>query len=90
MAAIVVRGLEAEVVRQLKVVAACRGRSMEEEVRSMLRERMSTPVRGPLAPLAPLAPPTLSPQQQPHAHAQALPLAVTLLSMPGYGWEWPR
>ena len=64
MATIVVRGLERELVKQLKVVAACNGRSMEEEVRFMLRERVSPP----------------SPR----------PLAVTLMSIPGYGWEWPR
>ena len=64
MATIVVRGLESEVVRQLKIAAACRGRSMEEEVRSMLRERLSAPSRRPLV--------------------------VSLLSFPGYGWEWPK
>lgn len=64
MVAIVVRGLEPEVHRQLRMRAASRGHSMEEEVRQMLRERLSIP-----APRS---------------------LAAILLSVPGYGWEWPK
>ena len=64
MAAIVVRGLEPEVHRQLRILAASRGHSMEEEVRQMLRERLSVP--------------------------RSRSLAATLMSVPGFGWEWPK
>ena len=64
MPTIVVRGLEPELVRQLKICAAHRGRSMEEEVRQLLRERIAVPARQTLA--------------------------ATLMSVPGYGWEWPK
>lgn len=64
MATIVVRGVEPAVHRELRVLAARNGRSMEEEVRQMLRERLTAP-----------------------RHRS---LAETLMSVPGYGWEWPR
>jgi len=64
MPTILVRGLEAAVVRQLKMHAAKRGHSMEEEVRCLIRERLAIPSRRRLA--------------------------VMLLSVPGYGWEWPK
>ena len=64
MATIVVRGLEPAVHRELKVLAARRGRSMEEEVRQMLRERLTIPAQRSLA--------------------------ETLMSVPGYGWAWPK
>ncbi len=41
MAQLLVRGIESEVVRELKVRAASHGRSAEEEHRQILREALS-------------------------------------------------
>ena len=49
MATIVVRGLEGEVVRALKHRAVHHGRSMEEEVRQLLRAQFAGPAQESLA-----------------------------------------
>ena len=52
MAQLIVRKLETEVVRKLKLRAARHGRSAEEEHREILREALATrPVRTPLKQL---------------------------------------
>jgi antitoxin FitA len=49
MATLVVRGLDDALVRALKLRAAARGRSAEEEHREILRAMLTGPVRRPLA-----------------------------------------
>ena len=46
MASLTIRGLDAETHARLRVQAARHGRSMEAEVRAILRERLATPVSG--------------------------------------------
>jgi antitoxin FitA len=47
MASLTIRGLDAETHARLRVTAAQHGRSMEAEVRAILRERFAAPERGP-------------------------------------------
>jgi antitoxin FitA len=46
MASLTIRGLDAETHTRLRVAAARHGRSMESEVRAILRERFATPESG--------------------------------------------
>jgi plasmid stability protein len=44
MASLTIRGLDAETHARLRVAAARHGRSMEAEVRAILRERLAVPI----------------------------------------------
>jgi plasmid stability protein len=46
MASLTIRGIDAETHTRLRVAAARHGRSMESEVRAILRERFATPESG--------------------------------------------
>jgi antitoxin FitA len=46
MASLTIRGLDAETHARLRVQAARHGRSMEAEVRAILRERLTAPPTG--------------------------------------------
>jgi antitoxin FitA len=47
MASLTIRGLDAETHTRLRMAAARHGRSMEAEVRAILRERFAAPERAP-------------------------------------------
>ena len=47
MASLTIRGLDTETHARLRVAAARHGRSMEAEVRAILRERFAAPEPGP-------------------------------------------
>ena len=66
MASLLIRGLNDELKRQLRLRAAGNGRSMEEEVRQILRHALGVPALEEEALTSPeeAAPPRRLPQQQ--------------------------
>ena len=56
MAALLIRGLDDELKRQLRLRAAGNGRSMEEEVRQILRQALGTPATAEVAEVPPPPP----------------------------------